>query len=174
MTCIPIDITKDEQFAPDYLKINPNNKIPSIVDHDTNASLMESGAILLYLAEKTGKFIPPGRSRPLEDVAMADVPGGRRRTDAGARRIISFNSIPARRPMPRNASGPRRGELYSVMDKRLGEAEYLAGDDYTDRRYRNVAVGFPVRMAGHRSGAIPECAALVSRHRGSAGGSTRL
>ena len=63
-TVHPIDISKDEQFAPDFLKISPNNKIPAIVDHDTGASLMESGAILLYLAEKTGKFIPqdgPGR-----------------------------------------------------------------------------------------------------------------
>ncbi len=57
---IPIDITRDEQFAPDYLAISPNNKIPAIVDGDV--SLFESGAILLYLANKTGRLAPPAGS----------------------------------------------------------------------------------------------------------------
>src|SRR5215212_3800161 len=54
----PIDITKDEQFAPDFLKISPNNKIPAIVDQETGISLMESGAILIYLADKAGQLLP--------------------------------------------------------------------------------------------------------------------
>ena len=53
-----IDISKDEQFAPDFLKISPNNRIPAIVDRDTGIALMESGAILIYLADKTGQFLP--------------------------------------------------------------------------------------------------------------------
>jgi GST-like protein len=53
-----IDISKDEQFAPAFLKIAPNNRIPAIVDNDTGMSLMESGAILIYLADKTGKLLP--------------------------------------------------------------------------------------------------------------------
>src|SRR5688500_1076318 len=53
-----IDIGKDEQFAPDFLRISPNNKIPAIVDRDTGLALMESGAILLYLAEKAGRLLP--------------------------------------------------------------------------------------------------------------------
>ncbi len=53
-----IDIGKDEQYAPAFLKISPNNRIPAIVDLDNDFSLMESGAILLYLAEKTGKLMP--------------------------------------------------------------------------------------------------------------------
>ena len=48
-----IDITKDEQFAPEFLEISPNNKIPALVDRDKGVSLMESGAILIYLADKT-------------------------------------------------------------------------------------------------------------------------
>ena len=48
-----INISNNEQFAPDFLKISPNNKIPAIVDHETGISVMESGAILLYLADKT-------------------------------------------------------------------------------------------------------------------------
>ena len=57
-TVHPIDITKDEQFHPDFLKISPNNRIPAIVDRDTGFHLMESGAIMLYLVEKTGKLLP--------------------------------------------------------------------------------------------------------------------
>ena len=51
-----INITKDEQFAPDFLRIAPNNRIPAIVDRDTGQTLMETGAIMLYLADKHGKF----------------------------------------------------------------------------------------------------------------------
>ncbi len=57
-TVHPINIGKDEQFAPDFLKISPNNRIPAIVDRETNYSLFESGAILMYLAEKSGKLMP--------------------------------------------------------------------------------------------------------------------
>src|SRR4051812_20431232 len=68
-TAHPIDITKDEQFALDFLAISPNNKIPAIVDRESGMRLMESGAILIYLADKTGRLIPRGgepRYRVLE------------------------------------------------------------------------------------------------------------
>ncbi|NNK94833.1 MAG: glutathione S-transferase, partial [Desulfobacterales bacterium] len=55
---IPIDISKGEQFDPTFLAINPNNKIPAIVDDENGQSFFESGAILLYLAEKSGKLLP--------------------------------------------------------------------------------------------------------------------
>lgn len=60
-TAHPINISKEEQFAPDFLKISPNNKIPAIVDNDAEngpLSIFESGAILIYLAEKSGQFLP--------------------------------------------------------------------------------------------------------------------
>ncbi len=57
-TVHPVNIGQGEQFDPQFVKISPNSKIPAIVDHDTGLSLMESGAILLYLAEKTGRFMP--------------------------------------------------------------------------------------------------------------------
>ena len=60
---VPIDIGRDEQFDPAFLAISPNNKIPAIVDGEV--SLMESGAILLYLAEKTGTSFPEVQSRPI-------------------------------------------------------------------------------------------------------------
>jgi glutathione S-transferase len=56
-TVHPIDIGKDEQFKPEFLKISPNNRIPAIVDRENGISLMESGAILIYLADKTGKAL---------------------------------------------------------------------------------------------------------------------
>ena len=56
-TSHPVDISKDEQFQPDFLKIAPNNRIPAIIDGDNGMSLMESGAILIYLADKTGKLL---------------------------------------------------------------------------------------------------------------------
>ena len=77
-----IDISKDEQFAPDFLKIAPNNRIPAIVDRDNNMSLMESGAILIYLADKTGKLHAEIGRRPLQGDRMADVADGRPRPDA--------------------------------------------------------------------------------------------
>ena len=58
LTVHPIDIGKDEQFKPEFLKISPNNRIPAIVDRENGISLMESGAILIYLADKTGKLLP--------------------------------------------------------------------------------------------------------------------
>jgi len=53
-----VDITKDEQFKPEFLAISPNNRIPAIVDRDTGISLMESAALMIYLADKTGKLLP--------------------------------------------------------------------------------------------------------------------
>ncbi len=53
-----IDIGKGDQFSPDFIAINPNSKIPAIIDRDTDITVFESGAILIYLAEKTGKFLP--------------------------------------------------------------------------------------------------------------------
>ncbi len=62
-TAHPIDISKGEQFDPAFLKIAPNNRIPAIIDNETGMQLMESGAIMLYLAEKYGKFMPAGDER---------------------------------------------------------------------------------------------------------------
>jgi hypothetical protein len=59
----PIDISKDEQFKPDFLKVSPNNRIPAIVDRENSISLMEFGAILIYLADKTGKLFPKSGER---------------------------------------------------------------------------------------------------------------
>ncbi len=61
-----VNISQGEQFAPEFLKISPNNKIPAMVDHETDIRLFESGAILLYLAEKEGRFVPSDAARRAE------------------------------------------------------------------------------------------------------------
>ena len=65
---ISINIRKGEQYDPEFLKISPNNKIPAIIDHDTGTFMMESGAILLYLASKTGQLMP--QSQPASWVVI--------------------------------------------------------------------------------------------------------
>ncbi|MEM9542797.1 MAG: glutathione S-transferase N-terminal domain-containing protein [Cyanobacteria bacterium P01_E01_bin.42] len=68
-TAKKVDISKGEQFSPEYVAINPNSKIPAMIDLDTNITVFESGAILIYLAEKTGKFLPAdtaGRMQAIE------------------------------------------------------------------------------------------------------------
>jgi len=103
----PINITKDEQFAPDFLKISPNNKIPAIIDPEgpdgKPISLFESGAILLYLADKTGRLML-GQAHHFRRFAKEQVPYAIERYTNETRR------------------------LYGVLDKHLQEAEYLAGD----------------------------------------------
>ncbi len=63
-TVHPIDIGKDEQFKPEFLKVSANNRIPAIVDRENGMSLMESGAILIYLAARTGKLLPKSGEGP--------------------------------------------------------------------------------------------------------------
>ena len=81
-----VDIGAGDQFKPEFLAISPNNKIPAIVDPDgpdgQPISLFESGAILLYLADKTGRFLPADDARQVRGAAVADVPDGQRRADA--------------------------------------------------------------------------------------------
>ena len=128
-----INITRDEQFDPDFLKISPNNKIPAIVDPDgpdgAPISLFESGAILIYLAEKTGKLIPPDlRSRfvMLQWLMFQMGNYGPMLGQAHHFRRFAPEKIPY--AVDRYTNETRR--LYGVLDKRLGEAAYMAGQDY--------------------------------------------
>ncbi len=125
-----INIGKDEQFAPEFLKISPNNKIPAIVDRDTGTAMMESGAILLYLADKTGRLMPgdeKGRWKVTEwlMMQMGSVGPMLGQTHHFAR----FNSGKAPYAEERFLNETKR--IYGVLNKRLGETEYLAGEDYS-------------------------------------------
>lgn len=126
----PINIAKDEQFAPDFLKIAPNNRIPAIVDRDDNFSLFESGAILMYLAEKTGKFWPQdheGKWRTIEWLMWQM--GGVGPMIGQAHHFIKNNKGVSEYSEERYLNESKR--LYGVLDRRLADNEYMAGKEYT-------------------------------------------
>ena len=128
---IPINIGKDEQFAPDFLKIAPNNRIPAIVDHDNNDfSLMETGAILLYLAEKTGQFLNTTDRevywRTMEWLMWQM--GGVGPMFGQVHHFTRYNAGKA--PYAQERYEKEALRLYGVLDRRLDGREYIV-DDYS-------------------------------------------
>lgn len=122
-----IDISKNEQFKPDFLKISPNNRIPAIVDHDNGLALFESGAILMYLAEKTGKFWSKEPKAHWHTVQwLMWQMGGVGPMLGQVHHFVKYNKGKAPYAEERYLAEAKR--LYGVMDRRLAEAEYLAGD----------------------------------------------
>ena len=119
----PINLGQDEQFAPSFLAISPNNKIPAIVDQENGRSLMESGAILLYLADKTDQFCND-RWTTLEWL-MLQV-GGVGPMLGQANHFLQFNA--GQSAYAEKRYGDESARLYGVLDRRLAEREYLAGD----------------------------------------------
>jgi GST-like protein len=121
-----IDISKDEQFAPEFLKISPNNRIPAIVDRDNGRSLFESGAILMYLAEKTGKFWPkdPDAHWQTMEWLMWQM-GGVGPMLGQVHHFVKYNQGKAPYAEERYLNEAQR--LYGVLDRRLAEREYVAG-----------------------------------------------
>ena len=109
----PVNIGKDEQFRPEFLAISPNNKIPAIVDPDgpggKRFALFESGAILIYLGEKTEQAHPDGPGDALRRAAMAHVPDGRPRADARPDAPFPARRAGAASPMRSSATRTRRG-----------------------------------------------------------------
>jgi len=127
----PINITKGEQLQPAFLAVSPNNKIPAIVDPEgpdgRPFSLFESGAILIYLAEKTGRLLPSApaaRYRALEWLMWQMGGFGPMLGQAHHFRRFAPEQVPY--AIERYTNETRR--LYGVLDRRLGEVEYLAGD----------------------------------------------
>ncbi len=121
-----VDINKDEQFKPDFLKISPNNRIPAIVDRDTGLAIFESGAILMYLAEKTGKFWSPEPKARWQTVQwLMWQMGGAGPMLGQVHHFAKFNAGKAPYAEERFLKEAKR--LYGVLDRRLAEAEYVAG-----------------------------------------------
>ncbi len=122
-----INIMEDDQFAPDFLKISPNNKIPAIVDGDTGLSLMESGAILLYLAKKTGKLMPTDEAGYWSAMEwLMWQMGGFGPMLGQAHHFLKFNEGKA--PYAEARYGKETQRLYGVLDTRLEGRDFLAGD----------------------------------------------
>ena len=123
---IPIDINAKEQFDPRFLAVSPNNKIPAIVDHDTGFSLMESGAILMYLADKTGRLAAGGKNGwQVVEWLMLQM-GSVGPMLGQAHHFLKFNRGKSEYAEKRYADEAQR--IYGVLDRRLAEAEYLAGE----------------------------------------------
>ncbi|MGA8551447.1 MAG: glutathione S-transferase N-terminal domain-containing protein [Stellaceae bacterium] len=130
----PIDIGNDEQFAPDYVAINPNAKIPTIVDQEGPGggafAVFESGAILIYLADKAGRLLSPEPRRRSQAIQwlMFQV-GGVGPMLGQAQHFRRFAPHPVPYAIERYSTEAAR--LYGVLDRRLGEAEFLADGGYS-------------------------------------------
>lgn len=124
-TVHPIDISKDEQFAPAFLKIAPNNRIPAIVDQDTGQTLMETGAIMLYLAAKERRFQPEGAEywRMVEWLMWQM--GGLGPMLGQVHHFVKYNAGKSEYAEAHYSTEARR--LYKVLDARLHERDYIAG-----------------------------------------------
>jgi len=126
----PVDITNDEQHDPEFLKISPNNKIPAIVDRDTDFHLMESGAILIYLASKTGQLLPASGEAYWRVIEWLMFQMGSMGPMLGqTHHFLKFNPGKSDYAEQRYLNENRR--LYRVMDARLGEQPWLAGGEYS-------------------------------------------
>ena len=123
-----VDISKDEQFKPEFIKLSPFSKIPVITDHDNNESIFESGAILIYLGEKSGKFYNKNQKTIINQWLMGQMsyvgpmlgqhhqfhhynPG---KSEFGEKRYFKISE-----------------RIYKELDERLSQSKFLAGKDYT-------------------------------------------
>jgi GST-like protein len=129
---VPVDIGAGEQFTPEFLRISPNNRIPAIVDHEpadggAPLSLFESGAILLYLAEKFGRFLPEhlrGRNEAIQWLFWQMAGLG---PMAGQTHHFR-NYAPEKIPYAIDRYVKETNRLYGVLDHRLSDREFVAGD----------------------------------------------
>jgi GST-like protein len=132
---IPVNIGKGEQFAPDFLAIAPNNRIPAIVDTDpagggAPVSLFESGAILLYLAEKTGRLIPSDLHGRAEVLQWLFWQMGGLGPMAGQNNHFRY-AAPEKLPYAIDRYTNETNRLFGVLDRRLADRPFLAGDAYS-------------------------------------------
>ncbi len=126
-TVHPVNIREGAQFKPEFVAICPNSKIPAIVDGEADLSLFESGAILIYLAEKTGRFLParnPGHARTLEWLMWQMANIGPMMGQANHFANVAEEKI----PYAINRYITESARLLKVMDDRLARIEFLAGD----------------------------------------------
>lgn len=125
----PINIAQGEQHAPDFLAISPNNRIPAIVDHDNGLSLMETGAIMLYLAEKYDRFMPTDpRAKATAIEWLMWQMGGLGPMLGQVHHFVHFNPDKSVYSSERYSTEAHR--LYGVLEKRLAGRDYIV-DDYS-------------------------------------------
>ena len=126
----PINIAKGDQLKPEYLAINPNNKIPAIIDSDGPAGkplkLFESGAILMYLADKTGKFLPQEMAKRYEVIQWLMFQMGGVGPMFGQANY--FYRLEEKVPFAIDRYYKEAIRLYKVLEQQLGQTDYLAGE----------------------------------------------
>tara|TARA_A100001388_G_scaffold261333_1_gene230120 strand:+ start:2595 stop:3245 length:651 start_codon:yes stop_codon:yes gene_type:complete len=124
---IPIDITKGEQHDLDFVSFSPNNKIPAIIDHETGLKMMESGAILMYLAKKTGLFLSQTDGQYWEEMQWLMFQMGHVGPMLGqTHHFVKFN--PGKSPYAEERYKNENIRLYKVLNKRLKEREFICED----------------------------------------------
>jgi GST-like protein len=131
----PVNISKGEQFDPEFLRISPNNRIPALVDHATSTgdgplSIFESGAILLYLAEKTGRFMPSDLRGRIETLQWLFWQVGGLGPMAGQNHHFTHYA-PERIAYPLDRYQNETNRLYGVLDRHLSDRRFMAGGEYT-------------------------------------------
>ena len=130
----PINIGSGEQFAPAFLKISPNNKMPAMVDTDGPGgkplSMFESGAMLIYLASKSGRFLPDDLAKKWSTLSwLMFQMGGVGPMLGQAHHFLGY--APERIPYAMDRYRNEANRLYGVIERRLGESTYIACDEYT-------------------------------------------
>ena len=126
---IPVDTRKGDQHKPEYVAVNPNAKVPSIVDGD--AVVFDSTAILLYLAEKTGKFLPPNTPKARGELLswMMFIASG---VGPYSGQSVHFrNFAPEKVPYAINRYAYEAQRHFGILNDRLGKQKYMVGDSYT-------------------------------------------
>lgn len=125
----PIDITRGDQHTPEYTAISPNNKIPGIVDHETGMTLMESGAILMYLANKTGKLMHASGVKFWQQMEWLMFQMGHIGPMLGqTHHFVKFN--PGKSLYAEERYSKENARLYQVLDTRLQNRDFIT-DDYS-------------------------------------------
>ena len=126
----PIDISKGDQYSADFTAISPNQKIPALADTETGITLMESGAILLYLAKKTGRLLPEDTQGYWETIQwLMCQKGGLGPMLGQAHHYLKFN--PGRSTYSEERFRKETHRLYGVLDKQLCSRDFLIGEHYT-------------------------------------------
>jgi GST-like protein len=127
-----VNIGKDEQFTPEFLRVSPNNKIPAIVDHEAEGgplAIFESGAILTYLADKSGQFLAPSGAARYRAMSWTYWQVGALGPMMG--QLGYFSRQPERNEPAIARFAEESARLLHVLNDRLAQTPYLAGDDYS-------------------------------------------
>ena len=123
-----VDISNDEQFKPEFVKISPFSKIPVIIDHENNESIFESGAILIYLAEKSGKFYDKNQKLKINQWLMAQM-GTIGPMIGQHHQFHHYN--PGKSEFGEERYFKIAKRIYQELDNRLKQSKFLAGENYT-------------------------------------------